>query len=779
MVSRSAITKVAALFIIDVTIVAVAAGIYIYLQTAGELAGISKKPAEFTVTNLAINPLEAGVAQPIMISVNVTNVGDEEGSNSVNLTINDMMKETKSIQLSGGNYSILEFTDIENAEGTYLVKIGGLNGTFKITNVPPPAGLKLSDLFSNPYEAYVNETVTISVKASNIGTEAINYSLALSVNDVVRTSKAIQISAGENTTINFTVTESNEGKYSVNVGGLHGSFTIIPTGYHTLIVLRSGSGSEPMIFTLDGVEYPTPYSELLPVGLHTIVVKNTAETPTAVYEFVQWSDGDTSITKTVNLQSRTTLIATYKIISGFASCPSLYVWNGTNYTYVTEVSGSVGYLPYFVSFGENGTQIFGYTDPLDYIKLDSRQIQPKNGYYDMTLTQLWDEIYYLDIARLLVVDHSPYVDVLSTLSTKKYKLQDQGTIYTISKNPSTPPSAVNEKGENVLPQISQPDGISTVGTQFQWNTLELNLGNLSGAKEIKLIASANAVWPPNEESAEWIAKFFTQPGVEPYPVQYMEVKDAAGNWIRVPDSRQFPMLDVIPSAFVVNLTGLFPTNDYSLRINTFFDTRWDYVAVDTTPQQYLKIQELPALYADLTQLFETSAVSTGNFTRYGDVTKLLSAIDDKFVIGRRGDQILLKFNAADAGDVPSGMIRDYFFIGAAWFKSPGLPYLAFTVDPIPFHAMSAFPYPPSESYPQDADHLSYLREYNTRTISALIKQPIVSDMLRGTTATQLGLAGTLAILLWIKERIRRRLPRIKSARSNSYPLMRRHGHVDH
>jgi hypothetical protein len=726
MLSKSAIVKVKALFIIDVIIVAMAAGTFLYLQSTGQIAVATSKPAEFTLSNLTIDPPETGIDQPIMISANVTNIGDEEGNFSATLTINDLVKETRSVQLLGNESNIMSFTDTENAEGTYFVKIGDLNGTFTITNMPPPPTLRASFLVSNPYEAWVNEPVTISVNVTNTGNEAITYPLPFKVNNVVKATKAIQVAAGETQTIGANVTESSEGTYSVEVMGVHGSFTIVPTGYHTLMVLRSGSGSKPMTFTRDGVSFSTPYSELLPVGPHTVTVQAQSQTTTALFQFVKWSDGDTNTEKKINLQSYTALIATYRLISGVASCPSLFVWNGTNYVYRTEVSGSTGYLPYFEYFGENGTQVFGYTSPWDYIKLDNRQIQPKNGYYDMTLTQLWDEIYYLDSARLLVVDHSPDVDVYSTQSTKKYNLEGQGTIYTVSQNPSTPISAINGTA-NVLPQISKFDGITTIGTQFTWNTLELNLGNLSSAKEIKLIVVGMAVWPSNEESGEWIGKFYNQPEVEPYPVQYMEVKAANGSWVRVPDNRQFPMLDVDPKIFVLNLTGLFPTDDYSLRINTFFDTRFDYIGVDTTPQQNVVIREINPVSADFLQVFEPYATSTGNFTRYGDVAELLLDADDKFVIGRQGDEIRLKFDPAELGEVPQGMERDYFVIVSCWFKIPGLPYLAFAVDPIPFHAMSAFLYPPTESYPNDAAHLSYLVEYNTREITLLDVETRLND----------------------------------------------------
>ncbi len=54
----------------------------------------------------------------------------------------------------------------------------------------------------------------------------------------------------------------------------------------------------------------------------------------------------------------------------------------------------------------------------------------------------------------------------------------------------------------------------------------------------------------------------------PSPPPYMEVKAVNGSWVRVPDNREFPLPDVTDNTFVVNLTGLFPTNDYELRINT-------------------------------------------------------------------------------------------------------------------------------------------------------------------------------------------------------------------
>ena len=146
--------------------------------------------------------------------------------------------------------------------------------------------------------------------------------------------------------------------------------------------------------------------------------------------------------------------------------------------------------------------------------------------------------------------------------------------------------------------------------------------------------------------------------------------------------------------------------------------RQDYIGVDTTAQQTVTIQEITPSSTSLTQAFPTNSTSTGNFTRYGDVTELLQDADNKYVIMRQGDQISFLFSA-DLPPVPEGMERDYFLFASVWFKVDGLPYVQFTVDPLPFQEMTCFPYDTEmESYPYDAAHLAYITEYNTRVVES-------------------------------------------------------------
>ena len=711
-------------------IVAVAAGIYLYLQNTGQLT--EKIEAEFTVTDLTINPLEAEIGENVTISANVTNTGEIDGSYVMNLTINDELKQNQTIPLSSGMSQIVEFAHSETAEGNYTVKIANLTASFTVKPpAPTTSTIVLSRLLITPYEANVGSTVNIKLNANNPGTAPDRLSVKLTINEALVDSRTIELDAGASSTLEFTVNATTEGHHKVKVNTLSDSFRVVPEGMHTISVLispvpKGGSGD----FKLNGVDYKTPYSALLPEGTYTVAMPSTD--PTGQYGFLNWENKDTNPTRTISLTKATILVAYYE---HGTSCPSLFIWNGTDYVYVAEVSnhGWLGYINY-VTDNPDWPIVYWRNNPWDYIPLGSNQLQPKNGYYDLTLTQKWNEIFYLDSVCLVAVDHPTDVDVYSTLVEQYLDPAYMGQIYTVSKTPSHPISAINEKGQNVLPQIWAIDDVFTPGingaqsqswNNLSWNRLTLNLGDLSDAAQVKLIVRAIVDWGSADDYNNWINNFFdpTNPapnGTQITPPPYMEVKDANGNWVRVEESRQFPLPpDGIARTFAVNLTGLFLTDDYSIRINNFWNVTFDYIAVDTTAQESITTQEIYP-YANLYQSFTTGSAASGNFTRYGDVTALVLTADDMFVIGRQGDTVSLSFPAANLTAPADDMERDFFLFVSLWFKDETGNWgygFDFTVDPIPFHNMSGFPYPlDTESYPNDTAHSDYLRQYNTRLV---------------------------------------------------------------
>lgn len=734
MLSRSAIVKLKAILIIDLIIVGAAAGVYLYLLDQGTITGASK-PATFTLSDLTVNPIEAYVGEAVLISVNVTNIGDIEGNTTINLEINGAIKDSANITLPGLKSSeIIQFTVIEMNEGNYSVQIEDLVGSFYLKEPPPDASkIVLSNIKSTPYEVWPGQQVTITANAQNPSAEVDRLMVRVIVDEVIVNSSFIELEAGASKTIEFAVNATTEGKHTVKLNSLQGSFIIVKEGYHTLTINRSGGGSKSVPFTLNGEEHETPYQAILPVGEYSISVPTPFDVGTGVLAFSSWSDGSGGASKTFTLADRKILVMTYTLISGYASCPSLYVWNGTGYTYVTDVSNS-GWLGYIGYINADGTVIFQDGNPWDYVKLDRNILANNNGHFDLTLSQQWDELYYLDSAHILVVDHP--IDTDAYMSMTSY-LSDgsTGKVYTVTDGAFLSPiNATNERGESILQQILAKDGIFSPGINGYdsvWNNITLNqltldLGDLSNAPAIKLIITGMVDWGIADPYYDWIDQFknaavqgLVADGTEITPAPFLEVLAANGSWIRVAQDIPLPS-DYRARTYTVDLTGIFPNDitDYKIRFNNFWNVTYDYIGIDTTQPRNITTQIIKPT-ATFGQLWDTQSASSGAFTRYGDVTPLLQEADDMFVIGRQGDQVNMQFSTANLEPVADGMTRDYFFVVSCWFKDPPGAWgygFDFTVDPLPFLNMSGFPYLSNENYPYDAAHLAYLQQYNTRII---------------------------------------------------------------
>jgi hypothetical protein len=100
------------------------------------------------------------------------------------------------------------------------------------------------------------------------------------------------------------------------------------------------------------------------------------------------------------------------------------------------------------------------------------------------------------------------------------------------------------------------------------------------------------------------------------------------------------------------------------------------------------------------------------------------------VIFGSGEEIAAEFDATKLPALPAHWKRDYFFYANGfvkdmdwWDASP------FTVAQLPFHAMSAYPYPDSEEFPQDAQSLDYQLNWNDRFDSG---EPVTACIILST-----------------------------------------------
>ena len=110
--------------------------------------------------------------------------------------------------------------------------------------------------------------------------------------------------------------------------------------------------------------------------------------------------------------------------------------------------------------------------------------------------------------------------------------------------------------------------------------------------------------------------------------------------------------------------------------------------------------------------------TSGLYTRYGNVLPLITAIDDRLAILESGDELRLLFPVSKLPALPGGWKRDFLLSVDGWAKD-GDANTAFsqTVEPLPFHGMSQYPYSGGEHFPET----DMQRQYTTRPALRLLR----------------------------------------------------------
>jgi hypothetical protein len=226
---------------------------------------------------------------------------------------------------------------------------------------------------------------------------------------------------------------------------------------------------------------------------------------------------------------------------------------------------------------------------------------------------------------------------------------------------------------------------------------------------------------------------------------YLQVKDASGQWRTAVQDMGIPSGK--PKSIVVDLAGKFLSPSREIRIVTNLCVYWDEIfLIENSDAPEVRLTPLDAQAADVhfrgfshavidpmrqqpEQFLYNEVRSTagwnptpGLYTRYGDVKPLVQKVDDEMVIIGSGDELRLEYGADHLPKLPQGWTRDFLLLVDGWAKDSD-PNTAFSqsVMPLPFHAMSAYPYRNDEHFPDDAEHQRYIHDYLTRPALRLIR----------------------------------------------------------
>ena len=413
-----------------------------------------------------------------------------------------------------------------------------------------------------------------------------------------------------------------------------------------------------------------------------------------------------------------------------SSCPVLFVWDGQRYKFVTDVIGAAVVGHWFTPTRRN------IPNPGEWVKIDSAHVATVNGKVSVRFMEPMEEVNYIDQLRMIAVDHPENVEV----NPDERFLDDppfaSGRVVA-STGLRLPIGAWDGEGHDVLDQLSRRDHVFASGfTALPYDgfanlhALTLDLGAIEPNASLRLLMTGYVnYFSATSLYAAW------QAGLKEIP-PYVEAELPDGTWQRIAGDAGFPA--GLERTIVVDLTGKLPAGTRRIRLMTNLQLYWDQVLIDESTDAEARETEVPldramlhfrgypkqlegASPGDLDYDYNLVSLSgpfqreRGNYTHFGDVTPLLKNIDDRFVVFGSGEEIAAEFDAEKLPALPAHWKRDYFFYANGfvkdmdwWDASP------FTVAQMPFHEMTAYPYPKPEKYPDDAASLEYRLNWNDR-----------------------------------------------------------------
>lgn len=417
------------------------------------------------------------------------------------------------------------------------------------------------------------------------------------------------------------------------------------------------------------------------------------------------------------------------------SCPLIYAWDGERFGFITDTLGS-GFAGYLLAPGR-----YKPLDPDEYMRIEGHQLKPSEGRYLIRVVEQLEEVTFLDQLSLLAIDHKADVEVYPNEGFRLNPPFFQPEIHAVKK-PLPPFSATDHTGQDVLDLLRKKDRIYLEGFGLfpfegfaQNHYLELDLGPLPSREAVLLLHG----WVQYPISSSCLAASQSGLSLEPPSLQVLNTE---GQWVTLLKDMGFPA--GLPKTMTLDLTNLLPPEARRIRIKTNMCIYWDEVKVASKVGE-AEIEAIPLALKEAHLSFKgyplmsspdgknpptfdyhrTQAISPwkeipGTYTRYGDVKELLHEADDMFVVMHHGDEVALSFDASQLPPLPEGWRRTFFLYTNGFFKD-GDPNTAFSdrVEPLPFHAMSGYPYPEHEAYPPDEAHSHYRQRYNTRLVGEM------------------------------------------------------------
>jgi tetratricopeptide (TPR) repeat protein len=451
-----------------------------------------------------------------------------------------------------------------------------------------------------------------------------------------------------------------------------------------------------------------------------------------------------------------------------SSCPYIYTWNGDRFEFVTDFLGG-GEMGYQVTPG-----VYSTPDPEEFVRIRGDQLRARHGRFELRVTNELEETLFLDHLSLVAVDHPTGTDVFPREGLVSAPVP--GLRIETLRDRRAPARVIDASDRDASDAAARTDRTYVDGLPLlpvrgyaRPHAMTVDLGPSTPAQGAVLLLTG---WTDYAFSSDNIAASHAGYALHPPSLQ---VRNARGDWQTVVEEIGVPVGR--PQTVVVDLTDRFLSASREVRIATTMRVYWDQVEVATrvgddgragSPLRLRSGHASPAPGADGNPIVVTRVAASaadlrwrgfseattlqepltfdyakvtphspwkqmpGRYTREGDVRELLTAVDDRFVVARPGDEVALAFDADALPPLRAGWTRTFLLHGDGFSKEMDInsasPDQAW---PLPSHSSNHHPCEAgragctarrsdAEAGPNPAfgalDEPSWFTRYNTRVV---------------------------------------------------------------
>jgi hypothetical protein len=187
---------------------------------------------------------------------------------------------------------------VDTESGTVNAKVSHFT-SFTVLTRQPQASFTISGLSVSPGEVAAKGNVNMSVVVTNTGDMSGTYDVPLKIDNVLVETRKVTLSAGGRETVAFTIARDAAGTYTVNIGGLTGTFKVkAPAG----LTVKSLTASPSDVYVGGSVNFSVSVANTADTSVsQTLTLKiNDIEAETRAIALAGGASETITFTRTVN-----------------------------------------------------------------------------------------------------------------------------------------------------------------------------------------------------------------------------------------------------------------------------------------------------------------------------------------------------------------------------------------------------------------------------------------------------------------------------------------------